>query len=330
MGSLKRNWVEMTAEEYHAAPGLSSSALRCFVLEGELAYYNKYVLRRGTSRESDALRLGKLFHLGMERPADWQDEVLIVPPAVPDPLDQIALLINAGTSSAAAKLIPGAAWNEKLSSHRQYRDVMMDMAKAQGKHFIRHSEFEQVKSQINAVWDNHLAREILTGNHLQSEMACFAETSKLPFKLKALLDNHYDDCVVDFKTTRFLNWADFIRDGYRKGYHYQMAYYCLVTGLKRAKIIAITNEPPYEANVFVMGKDRIRQLIEGDPHRSDGLKDHIKKIAEKFYSLSLQASITTDSEGVPLEWHHERWGKPIPFDPAAATGAELPEDSEDQ
>jgi hypothetical protein len=331
--SLARNWVNMTSEQYHAAPGLSSSALRCFILEGELAYYHRYVARTQVQPETDALKLGRIFHLAMEKPTTWEQEVVVISPTVPDPLDPLAIGINSNlkAGSKADLLYPGAEWNERLKTHRQYRDDVERLAQAQGKHFLRHEEYEQVKSQVNAVWDNHSAKEILTGNQLKSEMACFATAKTLPFQLKALLDNHDDDCVIDFKSTRFLNWSDFIRDGYRKGYHWQMAYYCLVSGLKRAKIIAVTNTPPYEANVFYMGPKRIKQLINGlKSDGSDGLIYQIKKLSGIYDHLQLQHNLTLDSLGVPLEWHHERWGKPIPFATEAAAGAEVEEDSEEE
>lgn len=324
MFKLKREWRDISAEEYHKTPGLSSTGLRCFARQGQLEFYVRHVAATKTLKDTEDMKEGRAFHKAMEKPDQWSDFYATLPNTVPD--DELAQSVNlelrggggetamvvAGkgkkkAESKAAELIVGEEWDWKLKSHRQYRDAFAAQSAKNGKELLAAEQLETVKRQVEAVWDNQACRQYLEAKDLNVEMACFATDDKLPFTLKALTDLLLPRTVIDFKKTRERHPKDFIRAAiHRYGYDWQGAYYCLVTGRQEFRVISVTDEYPFEANCFHLPKDRLAHL------RDEVIPKHILTLSEIWQGALVSTSV--DSQGIPLDYHSTDWGAEMPLD----------------
>lgn len=314
---MPRDWLNLTSEEYHAAEGLSSSALRSFMFEGNLKFYHRYVLKSIPNQESPAKELGKAFHKAMEKPDTWEAGVFVMPDRVPD--GPIVASVNKSLGKGATEAIPGEEWNGRLSSHQKIQKTLTAAALATGKSVMSGRDFSRVRDMVNAVWDNDACRKLLEGKGIRAEMSVFYQNDRLPFRVKALLDMSDPDSVIDFKATRFHHYSGFLRDAHRRGYQWQMGHYCFVSQRSQARIISVTNEPPFEANLYTLPKAQIDQLIDGP----NGIKTQIGHIAQLWKDMAAGGPVALDSCGVPYGWHSDRWGSEIPFDLRIADGIEF-------
>lgn len=315
---MKREWKNLTAEEYHAAPGLSSSALRCYIREGRLKYYARYIQKKLPVVDSHAMKMGRVFHKAMEAPNGWQDSYLVMPDVIPD--DATVHVINNAAKAAGSKaesLIPGKEWEFGKKLHRQFRDHLQAQSAREQKELLTPAELEIVKCQINAVFDNTKCREWITETQIRSEISCFLETEKLPWPLKALIDIDHAPSIIDFKKTCEHHYSGFIRDAFRRGYHWQLAYYALVAGRTEGRIIAVTDSAPFEANLYVLDERRMKGLIAE-------IREHVKRLAADCEVGEFEDT-ATDSFGVPPKWHNENWDAEIPLDLKVAAGVEFDE-----
>lgn len=308
---LKREWLNLTPEEYHALDALGSGALRCHAIEGNLEFYARYIAKTKQRDDTDAMRMGRAFHAAMENDGDWEGRYVLVPESVQE--DVISEGINYAldlSGSKAQRLSPGQELNFKLPSHRQYFEAWKNLAANEKKDFLTPSELETVKRQVHAVYDNPECRDILSHKtDLLSEVACILHHES-GIDLKALLDRVIGTGIVDFKKTCKRNPCDFYRDACNRGYDRQMGHYLFVSGKVYAVIISVTDEPPFEANAWEMPAKLMQERIADTEHQVY----QIAQLKHNSYSDEL------DSQGVPLSFHNELWGARIEFSYEAVTG----------
>lgn len=294
---------DMSSEEYHALPAIGSTALKCFIQEGPLDYYWKYIVGNVDQQEKYAYTMGTVFHLAMEYPTGWQDFVAAEPDVVRNDgiYADIHELAHAEIRGSKAK--PSRV-GEELGSHskfdKAYKQAFKDYATDHGKIAIKQEDVDKVTAQQLAVYDHYEVRQFIE--------SCPRRETPVTLELegitaKALLDISNDWQFGDFKTTRFRNINSFYRLGFRKlGYDYQFAHYRLVSGFESHKLITVTNTAPYEAHLFDVTEAMIEEQIKD-------VERQLSWMAQLMSQLSPDALLC--SQGIPHDWHSEFWGAEI-------------------
>lgn len=302
-----REWLAIRPIEYHQLEAFGSGAMKCFATKGQLEFYYNYVLKQRADEDTDALRMGRAFHAAMEDPNNWRDRYSLIPTAIDD--DRYVPEINDmldQQQSDSRRLVIGHKINTHLPSHRQYLQCHRTAADLAGKDFMTAEDAIKVAGQVAAVYDNPACRDLLAEKRaFNCEATCILHHDS-GVDLKALCDLTLCESIADFKTTRMRNPNDFIRDAIKiggRGYDWQAGHYSLVTGKSQFFFVSVTNDPPYEANVFEVPR-RIVAARRGDIER------HCYQLA-----LLLKDKISdVDSQGIPLSFHSEMWGTVIPME----------------
>lgn len=297
------HFLDITVEEYHEHPGIGSGALRTFIMTGPLEYYACHVAKKKES-ESDAFRLGRAFHAAMETPGTWTDRYIRVPIAIDDA--DVASDIEATFKAAGSKAaIPG--FGEELNLRRPfdraYRDHFRLVAERECKDYLNGDEIDTVHKQVAAVWDNPAIRDILSVPG-KAEVAAVRQVGGLV--VKALLDVYQRERFIDFKTTKAKSPSEFWREAKRHGYDWQIAHYSIVTGQNVHKLVYVSKEYPFEAQLVDMPTEWIAD-------KKDAIEYHLGCLNQLYEQLDDNPEV--DSDGIPLIFHNEPWGAEI--DPIA-------------
>lgn len=314
-----REWLDISAAEYHALDAISSGGLRMYEKVSPLEYYVTYVSRTKKSPGTTATKLGTAFHAAMEDPSAWEDAYRVISDTLDD--EAICDVVNVSldaSGSGSKRANVGDTLNRRLPAHKMYEENLAADAAAQGQELITHDQLEIIRRQVDAVYDSPACRDYV-GRKTSSnvEMACVYNTD-LSKPAKALCDLVLPECIVDFKTTKALNPHQFLRDALdNHGYQYQAAHYLYVTGFTEFRFITVTSEAvmrsgsPCEANVWFVPDYELERAKVKNLQTMRTICDHFSHDDE--YPPQL------DSQGVPFHWHNEGYGAmdPLPMDRAA-------------
>lgn len=285
--------LNITAAEYHQYDAVSHHGMRCFEQDGALVYHARYIERSLEKVDTDAMRLGRIFHLAMEKQDKWKEAVYLVPESLEDDefLEEIAEQCR-GRSKASFE--PGTPISLKVPGHRLYMEAHQLKAARLGQEWVTPKDIATVLGQIMAVYENPECLQYVNhGRHDAAEVACIAEDFETGLMKKALIDLLLDDVIVDYKVTRFRTAKKYVWDAYNRGYQYQGDHYLDVTGREKFCQIVVTSEPPFEANVFVLPEAK-------------------RKLARERNRATLAAIW----QCMQLEsWHSPNWGAELPLDP---------------
>lgn len=240
----------LSSTEYHklTLPYLSASMLRLIASEGPWVFYHTYVTGDIAKTESEACRLGTLFHFAQESGLSWESAVYKVPSKLED--DAVLSFVRGEfhDSKLTVSLDPGTEINMRSAAHRRYIEIHRQKANDSGKLWCTAEEAEQVGRQYDAVMDNPESRSIVE-RPCQRELPCFAKTDSALI-LKALLDIKSGGMGADFKTIRFNSQDAIVRECLSKGYAYQAAHYADVASLEEFRFICVTKTARPECLVF--------------------------------------------------------------------------------
>lgn len=278
--------LDLSIDEYHARPEISSGMIRCFATDGPWVCYHQYVTRETERDDSGSKCLGRVFHMAMEDPDTVDDRVMYMPQFVPSEWGELS---SAEKKQGNGKQIPFQA---KYSRHRKYRAEFIAKANAKGMEVLEHDKAMSIAEMVRSVWENPACRDYLGSGPETHEVACISRDAATKLKIRALADILLDDTIVDFKTTRMSTQRAFIMEARKRGYHYQAAHYLNVTGRKRFVIITVRNLPPYESMVYSVPEHVIK-----DAHESNS-----------DIMWAIKNCIETES------WHSLGWGSEVPLD----------------
>lgn len=258
--------LNITPDEYHARPEISSGGIRLFAAEGAPMYYAACVTRTVAWKETDAQRLGACEHILFETPGKWEQRIEIIPARIErrDIAGEINDDLDA-RNSGAKRIREGDHINAKLPAHREYMGRMKTEAEREGKLWCTEAESVGLCGQLEAILADPKCREIVEagGNREQAAINVHKGTG---LGIRALAD--VDDPGVrgtDLKTTRMRTSSRFAWDAQRRRYHYQLAHYADVfTDWKETGIIAVTNEPPYYAMHFQFDAELMAEAREAN------------------------------------------------------------------
>jgi hypothetical protein len=298
---IRRETRQIPVAEYHSLacpPYLNHSLIRYMAAEGSWRAYHDLMNRAQQSDEdaTDAQRLGTIFHLAQER-EDWQSQIQVVPSALQDD----AILADVQAAAAGKKLTvsleAGTAVNLRSSYHKAYMDAHKAAAEREGRLWLTQDECILVLSQVAACLENPAIRRHMEAAHGR-EVTHLAYTST-DIVLKALVDV---DCsprwVTDWKTTRFNTPHSFVREAVNKGYEYQAAHYCTVTGADEFFFVAVTKRVPAEAMIYQVPPDVISERKNENYKLYDGVAGCLDM--DSWHSPGWGSIMLLDREGLPI------------------------------
>lgn len=198
--------VEMTNDEYHAAPGDSCSHIKTFA-QSPMDYFDKYIDPPAPLLETDPptlaerwsdnvdLDVGTAIHTAVLEPDLMTRNIIVMP--------GLNLRTNAGKAERDAILA------------KHYPEKMV----------LRAEDFELVKRCRDAVHKHPVAKKLF--EHGRAEETTFAidpETGEL-IKCRTDWRNDHISAVVDVKSCRDSSPAAFARDVANLRYHFQPPWY---------------------------------------------------------------------------------------------------------
>lgn len=284
--------LDISAEEYHNRPEISSGFVRSFMINGPWVAYHQYVLRTLEDTDSDTKRLGRIFHLAMEDPNTVDDKVVIMPEAVPNDWGE--------PSKAEEKQMSGDTmpFQAKFRRHREFRDTYLLDAEEAGKELMTPADKHALVHMVESVWANPACREYL-GTPLEThEVPCFNTDEKTGLELKALADILLEDIIIDFKSTRMSTALTFVRDARKKGYHYQGDHYRRVSEKQRHLIVAVRNVEPWESMIYEIDAKMMAAASEDNDQALWSIKNSYE--TDSWHSLGWGALQELSYEGVVL------------------------------
>jgi len=322
----ERQWLNITAAEYHELDAISSSMLKAMEKEGPMDYHAQYIAKQKQRPATTAQRMGTAFHSAMENPDCWDKSYLIIDEVIDDKsiAEQVNEVLDEKKSSAA-RCEMGAAINRRQAAHKMYLAEVERQAAEDGREIMTAYQYAIVEKQIAAVYDNPgTAQYVGHRNPNNVELACLWDCP-YGMPVKALVDLLVDDTIVDFKTTRATQNYDWFREGKRHGYAYQAAHYLYVTGLPKFCFISVTSEAALKTGSHC-------EAMLWDVTYADLAEAHEANM--KALSTLQTADLLsgndplTDSQGVPEIWHNEGWGslEPLPMSFAAFGNEAEPEE----
>jgi len=216
--------VEMTNEQYHAAPGISKSHLDVIADRSELHYWEAY---ENPDREpvvpTPALVIGNALHSAILEPDDFEV--------------RYASALDIGRKSNADK-----------AEHARYRQ------KNYGKVLLAPDDFERCQRIRDRVHAHPVARGLLTGG--VAETTYFARDHRHGELIKCRMDYLLPDATIDLKSTVDASEDSFGRDGSKFRYDVQAAWYpyvreCIGIAPTRHFVwVAVEKLPPYAIGIY--------------------------------------------------------------------------------
>ena len=245
--------------KYHAAPGLSSSALKTFVKQSPRHYQWRYVLQQLDRKETDAMLLGTLVHcLVLEGPEferryeqelsieDYPDAMRTVP-ELKKYCEQHKLATTGIKQEIVQRILeqdPNApVWDVLLSRQRQSR-----------KRIVKPELWDRARRMRDGVMDNEDAVYLLKVG--EPELSVWGSHEPTGQLIKCRADWFRPDGIcADLKTCACSSPEQFARDCAKFGYDLQEVHY--TTTLNSAgqfcnlfAFIAVESEPPYLCQVY--------------------------------------------------------------------------------
>lgn len=267
--------LDLDPETYHKLPFISSGFVRSMDAVGEYTTYATYVARTMEKPDSDALRLGRVFHLAATDPVGWREHICVVPSHLQN--DHVLRAIRLHWMGRTKKLMePGEEIDMKSPAHKAYIEAHRAEATASGRQWITEQELANTEEQIEAVLENRETARVVGNPKCVYEKTCFYRDPRSGLVLKAMADVVFgeESLVVDFKTSRWNTADQFIRAAiYDYAIPVQMAHYTRTWGLSHAAIISVRNFRPTEALWFDVSKWRMDEATKT-------LDDALRRIKE--------------------------------------------------
>lgn len=214
--------LQLSNEEYHAAPGLGSSSLRDFIVS-PLLYAERHVHKTMPSEDSSYLQLGSVI-----------DSIILEPAE----LDRLVSLIPAEVLNKDGHR-KGSAWTDWSAS--QGRKLL-----------VKSDEWDDIRRMVDCVWACQPAIELL-GQSMKQQAVFWQDSAEVLGKCK--FDGVWSNGFFDLKTTAEPLSA-FHYSVRKYNYLTQLAWYCY--GFQAAfeqwpdtcQWLVVSKEKPYECMVM--------------------------------------------------------------------------------
>ena len=189
--------VNMTNDEYHAAPGISCSHIKTLA-DGELDYFDKYVREPEPDQEPEAPRddlvLGTAIHSAILEPDLFQSQFVEMP-----------------------------GFNLRSNAGKAERDAFV--AENHGKTCLKPEDYLMALRCRDAVFGHPLAHKLFSSGRAETSTFAIDELTGELVKCRTDWENEALDAIVDVKSARSARQEDFERDAANLRYHFQPPWY---------------------------------------------------------------------------------------------------------
>lgn len=216
-----------TIEQYHDNGLISHSMLRDFAEKGACYYYRRYIEKTIPRKTSDAFTFGQAFETLVQRPLDFNREVIVAP----EGLDG---------RTKEGKAFKASCNGREFISHFEYRQ-MERMLEAYREHTIAGTMVKACEAQLTLTHDNLQARP---------DWACLEGTAETSFR----------PISIDLKTCDDMSELKNSRKILKYGYHTQAA---MVRRLLAANghpgaacyLLCVEKETPHRVAMFELDSE---------------------------------------------------------------------------
>jgi exodeoxyribonuclease VIII len=227
---MERHILRIDMAAYHAAPGISSGALRCFARSP--AHYRARYLLALRELPSRALELGSALHRLIESPKGFEAEYCVRP----NGLD--------GRSKAFKE------WT----------------AEQNGKRILTADELADLTCMAASVRRHSRVMRILSRGLTEPSVFWTDEETGLACKARPDHWNQRLSLILDFKTCTDARPDAVQRSIASYGYHIQAAWYLEGTGAAQWAWVFIEKSPPYGCAIYLAGSDLLVRAREEIRH----------------------------------------------------------------
>lgn len=264
--------------DYHVAPGLSSSAVRCFYQKSARHYYHYYVLQEVKKKETEALFLGTLVHSLILEPDNFYENYKQEPNKedYPNALNTVSDLVayceqhGLETGGKKAELI------KRVLAHDNTVPIwaLMNCPNDHDKRVIIKKEmWEKCHSMRDSVFSHPQISALFSDG--RAEVSVWGQDNKTGLLTKCRCDwLRNDGIVIDLKTSVSSSPDGFSLECAKYNYALQQAHYMntlATAGYPQSEFlfVVVEKEPPFLCQCYVLDK-------------------HSVKIAEQAYQQTLQ------------------------------------------
>jgi len=235
--------LNMSNEDYHAHSAMSRSGLS-LIDQAPKKYWYKYISGQHEDSESDALRIGSVFHTMTLEPAEFNKRVLV-------------------WSGAPRNTTKGK--EEYAAAVEQAGDRIL----------VKQSEVDNLKGMVSSILSEPAAKKIITGSG-KIEPSYFWDDPITGLPVKCRPDYYRDDGIVlDLKTCIDASEAAFKKS--ILNYYYDIQVYMCLAGIEATTgkrpsafvFVATEKEPPHctafylaDESVIASGEARFNRLME--------------------------------------------------------------------
>lgn len=218
-------------EEYHAAPGISRSAIMEFK-KTPAHYWHKYVNPEYVKpNQTESMLLGDAFHVVLLEPEKFEEK-FIVKERHDLLIGKLPLLRDVGREAYdEAKKKQEATRAEKERLEREFEERSID------KFVIDEDDYKKILTMKQKVLSESTTREIVTGARVEQSIFWIDPETQMLCKCRP--DIWHENFIVDLKTTEDASESEFRRSIDKYGYHIQLGM--IQEGLKHQLNIDMRN-----------------------------------------------------------------------------------------
>ena len=232
--------------KYRAAPGLSSTALKCFANQSPRHYQYHFLGDPQPRTPSDAMVLGSLVHCMVLEPDKVKDRYLHDSEGMMRTLDDFKQYCREQGLAVTGKR---DELMQRVLEHDPQAPVFDVICQNTHKTLVKQSIWEAAERMCDSV--RHCRDAQLLLSHGDAEVSVWREDEDTGLLCKCRADLLRNDrIVVDLKTAACASPAGFARAIAQHGYDLQDQHYCNVLDTDLMLFIVVESEPPYLCQVY--------------------------------------------------------------------------------
>lgn len=253
-------------ESYHAAPGLSSSAVRCFYQQSAKHYHYYYVLQEAKKKETQALFLGSLVHSLILEPDSFYQKYRqeFNKDDYPNALNTVADLKDycqqhgLSTDGLKPELI------ERVLAYDS-NVLILSLINAQNEHnnrrVIKNDMWDKCHSMRDSVLNHPDISKLFNKGH--SEVSVWGQHADTELLTKCRCDwLRNDGLVIDLKTSIDGSQDGFAKECAKYNYALQQVHYMNTlasAGYPKTDFlfVVVEKEPPYVCQCYALDKHSV-------------------------------------------------------------------------
>lgn len=242
--------ITQSAEQYHAAEGVSRSMLNVLFEQTPLHYRSRFILKETEDKETPALRLGRLTHRCVLEPDTMANAFHIQPETLTMEISRLKALKSARVVSSAGSESTGKCeveWSGAFTEAKAWTEEHQDRP------ILTRAEAVAMVSMRDAAWRHPTASRMLKG--AEFERSAFAEDNGLFLKSRFDAMPRGGNALPDLKTCEDAGLDNVEKRINADLLWRQAAFYLKVAGMLSLPFevfafIFVEKSPPYAVAVY--------------------------------------------------------------------------------